>query len=466
MTDFDYDLFTIGAGSGGVRASRLAAQTGARVAVAEEDRPGGTCVLRGCVPKKLLVYASHFNEEFKTAEGFGWSLGPRRFDWPELIGKVQDDLTRLSGIYNRNLAGAGADLINDRAVIKDPHTVHLVNQNRDVTAKTILIATGSQPHLPGDVLGIEHASTSDDMFKLERLPEKIVIVGGGYIAVEFAGIMNGLGVDTTLLYRGAEILRGFDLDLRIMLHRDMERQGITIETETDVKCLEPRKGGGLTVITRFEREFEADVVLYATGRLPYTEGLGLENAGIELDERGGIKTDAYLKTACDSIYALGDVMSGGMDLTPIAIREGICFVETVFKNNPTTMDYENVPTAVFSQPPLGTVGKTELDMLKSGKPFDIYKTSFRTMKHGFADRPEHMLMKLLVDRETDKVLGAHLVGAEAGEMIQMLAIAVKMGATKAQVDATVAVHPTAAEELVTMREKYVPDDDMAVAARR
>lgn len=455
MAQYDYDLFTIGAGSGGVRASRLAAETGARVAVAEEHKPGGTCVVRGCVPKKLLVYGSGFSEEFEDAASFGWTVKDPVFDWPTLRDSVQNEVDRLARAYERNLKIAGGELINDRAILKDPHTVHLVKEDRDVTADKILVATGGWPHMP-DVMGIEHAVSSNEMFLLETLPKRMVVVGAGYIAVEFANIMNGLGVDVTLLYRGAELLRGFDLDLRALLRRQMETKGIKVMIETDVKCIE-KHGQDLVVVTKAEREFRCDLVLYATGRRPNTANIGLEDAGVELDDHGAIKVDKYFRTSADSVYAIGDV-TDRMALTPIALREGICFAESHFKNNPTAMDYVNVPTAVFSQPPIGTVGMSEEDARGAGHKVDIYKTAFRAMKHSFADRDEQTFMKLVVEAETDKVLGAHIMGHEAGEMIQMLGIAVKMGATKAQLDATVAVHPTAAEEMVTMREAFVEDE--------
>jgi len=452
MSEFDYDLFTIGAGSGGVRASRLVAQTGARVAVAEEHKIGGTCVVRGCIPKKLFVYASEFEEEFKDAAAFGWSLSESSFDWPTLRDSVQTEVNRLSRIYDRNLKLAGAELIDDRAIITGTHTVHLVNENRDVTAEKILIATGGWPYLPQSVMGIEHAVTSNEMFELEELPKRLVIVGGGYIAVEFACIMNGLGVDVTLVYRGAEVLRGFDGDLRAMAQRQMQIKGVNVLIESDVKCIE-KTDEGFNAILKNEKEIACDLVMYATGRRPNTAGLGLENAGVALDDHGAIKVSKYSGTSCPSIYAIGDV-TDRMALTPIAIREGICFAETEFNNNPMAMDYDYVPTAVFTQPPIGTVGSSEEEAIADGYEVDIYKSAFRSLKHGFADRDEQMFMKLVVDAKTDRVLGAHILGHESGEMIQMLGIAVKMGATKAQIDATVAVHPTAAEEMVTLREKY------------
>ncbi len=460
MSDFDYDLFTIGAGSGGVRASRLAAQAGARVAVAEEDREGGTCVLRGCVPKKFLVYASHYAEDFEDASGFGWSAPERTLDWPFLRDRIETDVNRISRVYQRNLRAAGAEVFHERAVVTGAHSVRLQSSGREITAERILVAVGSHPHMPEDVLGIEHALSSDDMFKLPEVPKRIVIVGGGYIAVEFAGIMNGLGADVTLVYRGTEILRGFDLDMRINLRRDMEKKGIRVLIESDVKCIE-KEADGYLVIMKNEAEVESDAVLYATGRRPNTTGLGLETAGVDLDATGAVRTDAYFQSSCPSIYAIGDVIEGGMNLTPVAIREGICFVETVFKNNPTKMDYDAIPTAVFSQPPIGTVGMTELEVIEKGIKHDIYKAYFRAMKHAFVDKDEHILMKLIVECETDKVLGVHIIGVDAPEMIQMVGIAVKHGITKAQFDATVAVHPTAAEEIVTIREPYVPDEEQS-----
>ncbi len=452
MSEYDYDLFTIGAGSGGVRASRLAAATGARVAVAEEHKPGGTCVVRGCVPKKLFVYASGFAGEFDDARSFGWNVGETSFDWPRLRDEVQTEVARLSRAYERNLKIAGGELIADRAIIKGPHTVHLVNEGRDVTAEKILIATGGWPYMPQDIPGIELAVSSNEMFELESLPRRLVIVGGGYIAVEFANIMNGFGVDVTLLYRGPEVLRGFDLDLRAMVRHQMEVKGIKVMIETDVKCIE-QGGDRFIVVTRDEHEIPCDLVLYATGRRPNTAELGLETAGVELDGHGAIKVDKYFQTSCDSIFALGDVIDR-MALTPIALREGICFAETYFKNNPTEMDYVNVPTAVFSQPPIGTVGCSEEEALAEGHEVDIYKSTFQAMRHSFAARDEQTFMKLVVDHKTDRVLGAHIIGHEAGEMIQMLGVAIKMRATKTDIDATVSVHPTAAEEVVTMREKY------------
>ena len=457
MSKFDYDLFTIGAGSGGVRASRIAAQHGARVAVAEEYKPGGTCVIRGCIPKKLFAYASHFAEEFEDAANFGWTVGEARFDWKTLVANKDKEIERLSRIYQRNLRNSGADLIESRAVVCGPHTVYLEAEDREVTARYILVATGAWPALPGNVIGVEHAVTSNEIFHLDELPGRIVVVGGGYIAVEFAGIMNGLGVDTTMLYRGAEPLRGFDLDIRTTLCREMAEKGVRVLTEMDVKSIEKTKDG-LLVVARNEAEFQTDMVLYATGRHPKTKGLGLESAGVKLDAVGAVIVDDYSRSTCESIYAVGDV-TNRMNLTPIAIREGAAIAETLFNDNPVAVDYHDVPTAVFSQPAVGTVGFAEYEARERyGDAVDIYKAYFRGLKHTITGRQEHMLMKLVVHQKTDKVLGVHLIGPEAPELIQLAAVAVKMGATKKQFDETVAVHPSAAEEMVTMREKYVPQE--------
>jgi glutathione reductase (NADPH) len=447
----DYDLFVIGAGSGGVRAGRIAAKHGARVAVAEEYRVGGTCVIRGCVPKKLLVYASKFAEEFEDAIGFGWITEKVSFDWSTLIENKDKEIDRLNKAYIRNLEGAGAELILERATIVDPHTVQLAG-GRKVTAKYILVATGASPFVPQHLAGREFAITSNEAFDLERLPRRIVIVGGGYIAVEFAGIFNGLGVETILLYRGEQILRGFDDDLRKHLAAEMEKKGIDIRTGVDVQHI-VRSGDGVRVTLTDGQNIGAGQVMFATGRVPNTFGLGLENLGLHGNPHGAIDVDAYSKTKVDSIYAVGDV-TNRVNLTPVAIREGHAFADTVFGGKPTTVNHSQIATAVFSQPELGTVGLTEAQARAGHKQVDIYKSSFRPMKHTLSGRDERMLMKLVVDGETDRVLGCHIAGPDAGEMAQLLGIAVTCGATKAQFDATMAVHPTAAEELVTMREKW------------
>lgn len=451
---YDYDLFVIGAGSGGVRASRIAANHGAKVAVAEEYRVGGTCVIRGCVPKKLFVYASQFSEEFEDAAGFGWTVGETSFSWEKLIANKDREIDRLNGIYIRNLDRAGVTIIPSRAVLKDAHTVHLVAEGRDVTADKILIATGATPFKPESVPGIEHAITSNEAFHLEKLPEHVIVVGGGYIAVEFAGIFNGLGAKTVLLYRRDRILRGFDEDLRIGLMEEMPKKGVDLRTNADIASIE-RKGGRLHATLRDGSVIETDAIMYATGRMPHSRGLGLDEIGVEIKKNDAIAVDAYSQTSVPNIYAVGDV-TDRVALTPIAIREGQAFAETVFNNNPIAVDHSLIPTAVFSQPELGTVGLTEHGAREKFGEIDIYKTSFRPMKHTMTGRHEHTFMKLVVDAKTDRVLGVHLMGPSSGEIIQAVGIAVSMGATKKQFDATVAVHPTAAEELVTLKEKWVP----------
>lgn len=450
MTEFDYDLFVIGAGSGGVRAGRMAASHGAKVAVAEEYRVGGTCVIRGCVPKKLFVYASHFPEYVEDAGGYGWTIEPGAFDWSKLIANKDKEIDRLNAIYIRNLEASGVEIFQSRATLQDAHTVTMAD-GKCVTAKHVLVATGATPFVP-EFPGSDLAITSNEAFHLERLPQKIVVVGGGYIAVEFAGIFNGLGLDTTLLYRGPQILRGFDDDLRDALALEMRNKGINVRTKSDIAELE-KSDAGLSVTLQTGEKLEAGLVMYATGRNPNTEGLGLEAAGVALGPKGEIKVDAYSQTSVPNIYAVGDV-TDRMNLTPVAIREGAAFAETVFNNAPTAVDHSNIATAVFSQPEIGTVGLTEAEARERFAELDIYKSSFRPMKFILPGREEKMLMKLIVDAATDKVVGCHILGPDAGEMAQLLGIAVKMGATKADFDATVAVHPTAAEELVTMREKW------------
>ncbi|HEX7775419.1 MAG TPA: glutathione-disulfide reductase [Parvibaculum sp.] len=452
---YDYDLFVIGAGSGGVRASRVAAMHGARVGVAEEYRVGGTCVIRGCVPKKLFVYASQFSEEFEDAEGYGWTVGETSFSWPKLVANKDAEIDRLNAAYIRNMKSAGVhEIIQSRAFLKDAHTVHLVAQDRDVTADKILIATGATPFKPASVPGIEHAITSNEAFYLETLPKRAIIVGGGYIAVEFAGIFNGLGVETTLLYRRDKILRGFDEDLRDGLMEEMVRKGIDLRTNADIASIE-RKGDVLHATLKDGSTIEAGFVMYATGRIPNTEGLGLEEAGVELKKDGSVAVDAYSQTNIPNIYAVGDV-TNRVALTPIAIREGQAFAETVFNKNPIAVDHSLIPTAVFSQPELGTVGLSEHQAREKYIDIDIYKTSFRTLKNTLTGREEKSFMKLVVDAKTDRVLGVHLMGPASGEMIQTVGIAVSMGATKRQFDQTVAVHPTSGEELVTLKQKWVP----------
>jgi glutathione reductase (NADPH) len=452
MSDYDYDLFVIGGGSGGVRAARIAAQHGAKVAIAEEYRFGGTCVIRGCVPKKLLVYASQYAEHFEDAVGFGWTTKKVEFDWPTLIAAKDKEIDRLEGIYAKNLEAAGVELFHCRAELRDRHSVRLVGQDKHVTAKYILIATGGQPNLDQELEGIEHVITSNEALHLEQLPERIVVAGGGYIAVEFACIFNGLGVDTTLLYRGPKILRGFDEDVRDHLTAEMKKKGVEIICDAVFSKIE-KKGETLHGHLTNGDVLEADQIMFAIGRNAYTGGLGLENAGVELRDNGSIKVDAYSKSSIDNIYAVGDV-TDRVALTPVAIREGHAFADTVFGGKDIKVDHDLIATAVFSQPEIGTVGLTEAQARDKYKEVDIYKSVFRPMRHTLSGRDEKMLMKLIVATSTDRVVGCHIMGPDAGEMAQLLGISMKMGATKADFDATMAVHPTAAEELVTMRTKW------------
>lgn len=444
----DFDLFVLGAGSAGVRASRMSAGYGARVAVAEDDRLGGTCVNVGCIPKKLFVLASHFSEDFEDAAGYGWSVGPRSFDWPTLIRNKDTEITRLNGVYQRLLDDAGVERISGRATIVDAHTVEV--GDRRYTAEHLLVAVGSWPHLP-DIPGIEHAISSNEAFHLEQLPARAAIVGGGYIGVEFAGIFNGLGVETIQIYRGPLFLRGFDDDLRKTLAEEMPKKGIRLRFDTDVSEIRREQDGLHLQLTDGSR-LVVDQVLYATGRRPKTGDLGLEKAGVELGEHGEILVDAYSRSSVPSIWALGDV-TDRLNLTPMAIAEAIAFARTVFGGEPTSPDHADVATAVFSQPPIGTVGLTEAEAREQLGRVDVYRSSFRPLKHTLTGRDEKTLMKLLVDPKTDRVVGAHMIGADAAEILQGIGIAVKLGATKAQFDATIGIHPTAAEEFVTMREK-------------
>ncbi|WP_069299245.1 glutathione-disulfide reductase [Neptunicoccus sediminis] len=442
---FDYDLFVIGGGSGGVRAARVAAQTGASVGLAEEYRYGGTCVIRGCVPKKLMVYASQFSEAFEDAKGFGWTVGETSFDWGTFIAAKDKEIDRLEGIYSKNLQAAGVNLYDSRAIVTGPHEVTLAS-DEVITAKTILVATGGTPFVP-DVEGKDLAITSNEIFELKEQPKRVVVVGGGYIACEFACILNGMGSEVTLLYRGEQILRGFDNEVQNFVADEMRNKGVNVVVEADVSKME-KTGDGILVTADNGQTYTVDQVLYATGRNPHSANMGLEDAGVKLGDKGEIIVDAYSCTSVPSIYAVGDV-TDRVALTPVAIREGMAFVETVFKNNPTSPDHGLIPTAVFTQPEIGTVGQTEEEAREEGE-VDIYSAAFRPMMHVLADRSERMLMKLIVSKASRKVLGCHIVGHGAGEMIQLAGIAVKMGATKEDFDRTVAVHPTAAEELVTM----------------
>jgi glutathione reductase (NADPH) len=443
---FDFDLLVIGAGSAGVRAARIAAGYGAKVAVAEESRVGGTCVIRGCVPKKLLVYASHYGEDFEDAVGFGWS-GPRpSFDWGRLIANKDKEIDRLNLAYKSTLAKAGAELIESRAELTGRNTI-LVG-GRKVTAETILIATGGWPELP-KLPGIEHAITSNECFHLEKLPERVVVVGGGYIALEFAGIFNGLGARTTVLYRGEQVLRGFDHDVRHFLQGELVKKGIDVHCRTHVAHID-KSPGALKVTLEDGVAIECDQVLYATGRRPLTRNMGLDKADVALDDIGAIKVDGWSKSSAPNIYAVGDC-TNRVNLTPVAIREGHAFADTVFGKKPWMVDHKDFPSAVFTQPPVATVGETEERARVKYGEIDIYRETFRPMKHTMTGRSERTMMKLVIDRKSQAVVGAHMVGLDAPEIIQTLAIAVKLKATKQQLDQTIAIHPTAAEEFVTMR---------------
>ena len=470
MSEYDYDLFVIGGGSGGVRAARVAAsETGAKVALAEGDRYGGTCVIRGCVPKKLMVFASEFAQIPDLAQAYGWDIGTGAFDWSGFHGKLVGELSRLEGIYRNLLKNAGVTMYDAWASFEDAHTVKL-SSGEVVTAKTILIAAGGhpvKPELPGAELGI----VSDDIFHLPELPKSILIVGGGYIACEFACILNGLGVEVTQFYRGAQILRGFDEEARGLIAESMKENGIDLHLGTNIVEMAtaenaPEQGAfrgrvGESVVQTgsgdgpvwvkatngVEKIF--DKVFFATGRTPNTAGLGLDKIGLELGRRGEIPVDSQSKTAIDNVYAIGDV-TNRVNLTPVAIREGMAFVETVFKNNPTPVDHDLIPSAVFTQPEMGTVGLSE-EAAREQEPIEVYCTSFRPMKTAFAEKPNRVMMKLVVSQATRKVLGCHIVAPDAGEMIQLAGVAIKMGATKEDFDRTVAVHPTMSEEIVTMK---------------
>jgi glutathione reductase (NADPH) len=453
VAKYDYDLFVIGAGSGGVRAARLAAMSGAKVLVAEEDRVGGTCVIRGCIPKKFMVYAAEFSHHFKTASTYGWTIENARFDWPTFLADKDKEIARLSGIYVRNLHNAGAELVHGRATLVDAHTVEVTGRGT-VTADKILIATGGQAWRPHELPGCELGITSAEAFHLEELPKRIVIAGGGYIAVEFAGIFNGLGVDTTLVHRGPNLLRGFDDDVRAHVADEIEKRGVKVLLGSQHTAIE-QTATGLTNRFSDGHHCESDVVMFALGRIPYVEGLGLEKAGVKLNDMGAVAVDDYSKTSVDNIWAVGDV-TDRINLTPVAIREGAAFAETVFYDRPTRFDHDMVASAVFSQPPMGSVGLAEADARKQYGKVDIYLAKLKPMKYSLGGSDERSLLKLVVDEASQKVIGCHVVGPDAPEIIQMAAIAMKMDVTKAQWDSTCAVHPTLAEELVTMREKHVP----------
>ncbi|HEX5509053.1 MAG TPA: glutathione-disulfide reductase [Pseudolabrys sp.] len=451
MADYDVDLFVIGAGSGGVRAARIASSHGARVMIAEEYRVGGTCVIRGCVPKKLLVYASRFSDEFEDAEGFGWTVPQPTFDWPTLTANVEREVTRLEAAYSTTLERFKVQLVKSRAVLEDAHTVRLLSTGARVRAETVLISTGAWPHYGPKIPGLDYVISSNEAFHLDKLPPRIVIQGGGYIAVEFAGIFAGLGSKVTLVYRGANILRGFDDDVREHLRSEMQRRGIAVTCGHTVTAVE-KSGDELVTYLSDGKTVVSDKVMFAIGRRPNVIGLDLDKLSVRIHEHGGIEVDEYSRSSVENIYAVGDV-TNRVNLTPVAIREGHAFADTLYGDKPTAVDHSNVPTAVFSDPEVGVIGLTETQARDRLAKVDIYKAGFRPMKATLSGRETRAFMKLVVDGITDRVVGCHIVGPDAGELIQMVGVAVKMGATKADFDATMAVHPTLAEELVTMREK-------------
>jgi glutathione reductase (NADPH) len=457
MARYDFDMFTIGAGSGGVASSRRAGSYGAKVAICEDSRVGGTCVIRGCVPKKLLVYGAQFADAFADAEGFGWKVAPPVHDWAALIAAKDREIGRLEGVYRDLLHSAGVRLIEGRARLVDPHAVEI--DGKRYTAAHILVATGGHPVMPA-IPGIEHAISSNEALDLKALPRRITIVGGGYIAVEFAGIFSGLGAEVRLVIRGEEILKGFDDDIRVSLAQEMRTRGIEIRARTQVTRIEQR-GGGFDLETAVGDTLSADLVMYATGRAPNTRNIGLEAAGVRLGEEHAVAVDEWSRSSVPHIYAIGDV-TDRLNLTPVAIAEGRALAETLFNRNPMTVDHANVATAVFSTPPVGTVGLSEREA-RQHHAVDIYRARFRPMKHTLSGRDERTMMKLVVDRQSDRVLGCHMVGADAPEIIQGIAIAVTCGATKRQFDQTIGIHPTAAEEFVTMRDK-VPEPQAAAVA--
>jgi glutathione reductase (NADPH) len=448
VAGYDFDLFVIGAGSGGVRASRFAANYGARVAIAEDLRMGGTCVNVGCIPKKLFVYAAHYHDDFADSAAYGWrNARADGFDWRTLVDNKDTEIRRLNGIYERLLRNSGVEIVHGRATVVDPHTVAVGDRRH--SAKYILVAAGSWPNdwrFPGH----EHVITSNEAFYLERLPRRVIVAGGGYIAVEFAGIFNGLGVETTLVYRGPLFLRGFDRDVREHLAQEMAKAGVRLKFDTVFERVE-KTDRGLVAHCTDGGVIEADEILFAIGRNPKVDGLGLEEVGVELKDNGAVVVDEYFSTSVDSIYAIGDVIDR-MQLTPVALAEGMAVAKTLFRDQPTMVDYDNIPTAVFSQPPIGTVGLTEEEAREKHGPVKIFKSTFRPLKHTLTGRDTQTLMKLIVQADTDRVLGVHMVGDDAGEIMQGIAVALKAGATKADFDATIGIHPTAAEEFVTMRE--------------
>ena len=451
MSKYDYDLFVIGAGSGGVRAGRLAAQLGKKVAVAEESKPGGTCVVRGCVPKKYLVYGAEFGGAIKSAQKYGWSVGDVSFDWSALRDSIQTEVNRLSGIYSNILEKNGATLFNERAEFVDAHTVRLQNSGKEVTAKTILIAVGGRPWMP-DIKGAEHAIMSDDAFLLNKLPESILIIGGGYIASEFAGIFAGMGVKTVQAYRGDRLLKGFDADVREIAGKHQNMLGI--DTRFNLSPTEIKKtSGGYIVSFDDGTKIGTDLVFMATGRRPHTVGLGLENAGVDTDKNGAVIVDELSRSNVKNIYAVGDV-TDRVNLTPVAIREGAAFIDTVFNDTPNAYDHTNIASAVFTQPPIGVVGMNEAEARAAyGDKIEVYTTSFRPMKNALAEKEQRCFMKLITEGKKERVIGIHIVGDDSPEIIQALGICVKAGLTKADFDQTCAVHPTLAEEIVTLKAR-------------
>ena len=448
---YDFDLFVIGGGSGGVRAARRTASLGLKVGIAEEYRYGGTCVIRGCVPKKLFVYASQFSEAHEDAVGYGWSFGEARFDWTTLMANKDKEIERLENAYRTNVAKSGAEVFDSRAELEGAHDIRLLSEDRIVTADKIMIATGGRPSLPNELPGVEHCIDSNAAFHLKQLPKAIAILGGGYIAVEFANIFHGLGVDVTLVYRGEEILRGFDDDLRGHLHLMMVQKGIRVLTGVNFQSVGQRGDGRFEVALTDGEVLVVGEAMMATGRNPNTENLGCDAAGVKLAPSGAVVVDDYSKTSAQNIWAIGDV-TDRVQLTPVAIHEAMCFVDTEFRGRPTKPDYDTIPTAVFSQPEIGTVGLSETQACETYDEIEIYKTTFKPMKNTLSGRAESMMMKLVVDAASRKVIGVHIIGPDAGEMAQTLGIAVKAGVTKDQFDSTMALHPSAAEELVTMYE--------------
>ncbi len=447
MSDYQFDLFVIGAGSGGVRAARMSAGLGARVAVAEDRYLGGTCVNVGCVPKKLFVYASHFAEEFEHARGFGWTVGETSFDWPTLLQNKNKEIERLNGVYERLLENTGVELIDGHAQIVDAHTVAV--GDTQYTAERRLVATGGWPAIP-DLPGKEHVISSNEAFFLDKLPEKAIIVGGGYIAVEFAGIFHGMGVQTTQLYRGPLFLRGFDQDLRTTLAEEMQKKGIDVRFNSNIAAIEKTDIGLIATLESGDK-LEADLIMYATGRKPKIDNLGLENVNVGINDRGAVEVNDEYQTAEKSIYAIGDV-TDRVQLTPVALAEGMVLARHLYDGQKGAVDYSDIPTCVFSQPNLGTVGLTEEEARDQYPNIEIYKSSFKPMKLTLTDSDEKTLMKMIVDKDTDRVVGVHMLGPAAGEIIQGIGIAIKAGATKQVFDSTIGIHPTAAEEFVTMRE--------------